>query len=305
MTFQSNEQNALFDNGQTRSVNNRSLNDIIRDLMVNGSIEITERDNGIIARAKELLPYGIRIYVHSVTSRNFDDNLVRIRALKDAGFDPVPHVAARRIQARNELRGFLEEAVKNYGVSRVLLIGGDVPDAAGPYNDAISVLRDGVIEESGISEVGFAAYPEGHEHISKVLLTEGLNEKLHLAEGIGLGTYVITQFSFVPSRIVEYCSMLQRDFPETSVYVGIFGPTDSEQLARYARMCGVSTSIRALNDQGFKTAKLVTHTDPDNQLETIARYCTARDTCNIAGIHIFSFGGLIKTGQWMHRMYCN
>ena len=59
-----------------------------------------------------------------------------------AGFDPVPHIAARLIRSRSEIREFLTEAVRNYGVSRVLLIGGDSVEVKGPYPDAGAVLAE-------------------------------------------------------------------------------------------------------------------------------------------------------------------
>lgn len=288
---------------QSRANDKQRLQMISKDLVVNGSIEIRHRFSESVAQAREDLPYGMRIYIRSLHDQTVAASLDRIKALHEAGFDPVPHIAARRIKSRDELQDFLSTAVRDYGVSRVLLIGGDIAEVKGPYNDASAVLMDGVLEANGIREIGLAAYPEGHVRIANERLHQILQDKLELVARIGLGTYIVTQFSFVPARVVDFCAMLSRRFPETSIYVGIAGPTEPAKLVNYANICGVSASIRAMTDLGLKAAQVVSHTEPGSQLEAVARYCAARETCNVTGIHVFSFGGFIKSSQWMHRLY--
>jgi methylenetetrahydrofolate reductase (NADPH) len=283
----------------------RSVQAIVRDLIVNGSIEIRNDFSESVRQAREDLPYGMRIYIRSLHDQTVAASLDRLRALHASGFDPVPHVAARRIRSRGELKEFLETSVRECGVTRVLLIGGDIPEPLGPYRDAGSVLVDGVLEAAGIREVGLAGYPEGHARIPRDRLQPILRHKLQLAAHRGLGAYVVTQFSFVPARVVDFCAMLSRDAPEAAVYVGVAGPTAPEKLAAYAKLCGVSPSIRALTVQGFQTPRLVSHTEPEAQLDAVARYCAARAACNVAGVHIYGFGGFITSSQWMRRLYSN
>lgn len=291
------------EDGMKIEAGKQRLKEIARDLIVNGSIEIRNTTLAKVRQGRELLPYGVRVYVRSLHNQDPGVSLDTIRILAGAGFDPVPHIAARWIRSRGELSDFLSEAVRSYGVRRVLLIGGDISEVMGPYTDAGAVLADGVLESTGIREIGFAAYPEGHAVISKAVLADALAQKLQLAANSGFGSYIVTQFSFVPSRIVDFCALMSRKYPETSVYVGIAGPTDPDNLTRYANICSVSASIRALTEQGFKAAKLISYTDPEAQLEAVARYCAARESCNVTGIHVFSFGGFIKSSQWMHRIY--
>jgi len=101
--------------------------------------------------------------------------------------------------------------------------------------------------------------------------------------------------------VVEYCATLARTAPDVSVYVGIAGPTDPVALARYAQRCGVSVSLRALRNLGTGIAKLVSHTDPHEQARTVARYSLSREPSNVVGIHLFSFGGAVRTAQWMRE----
>jgi hypothetical protein len=63
----------------------------------------------------------------------------------------------------------------------------------------------------------------------------------------------------------------------------------------------VSASLRALQAQGLNAVRLVTHTDPGDQLAAIAHYCGAHAHCNVVGVHLFTFGGVTGAAGWMNR----
>ena len=83
--------------------------------------------------------------------------------------------------------------------------------------------------------------------------------------------------------------------------MGLAGPTNPIALLRFAQRCGVSASLRALRAQGMDAVRLVTHTDPADQLAAIARYCAVHADCNVVGIHLFTFGGVTASAGWMNR----
>ena len=274
----------------------------IADLIAYGSIEMRAhrpQDAGDIAA---LLPVGTRVYVNHLPRHTLADSLLALKAVREAGLEPVPHMAARRIASREEAKSFLQRAVQEAGVREVLLIAGDERKPLGPYTDSIALLREGLLGECGVQEVGIGGYPEGHPHISRGALGEAMTEKLRIAAEQGLGSYVLTQFSFAPGRIVEYCAELARGFPGVSIYIGLAGPTDAMALLRFAQRCGVSASLRALRDQGFGAVKLVMHTDPREQLVAFAHYCLGQATCNVVGVHVYSFGGVAETVAWMNEI---
>ena len=277
------------------------LHDVASELVTNGSIELSTRVDRRITQAAELLPRGTSVYVPWLPGRNMSSNLDAMQKLHAAGFEPVPHLAARSIGTSGELHEYLERLVRDFGVHRVLIVGGDRATALGPYPDSAAVLREGALAGVGIHEVGVAGYPEGHPKIPAVALHDDLQLKQELAARHGLGLEVVTQFSFAPSRIIEYCAMLARTAPEVPVYVGMAGPTRNSQLLQYARYCGVSASLRALASLGVKAATLASHTDPDEQLAALAHHCAARESCNVIGVHLFSFGGFVASAQWMRR----
>jgi methylenetetrahydrofolate reductase (NADPH) len=269
------------------------------ELIAAGSLEISPRELHHAGEVAALVPANTCVYVPSLPGLPLGRTLEAVAALRGAGLDAVPHVSARRIVERDEFRTFLKRAVSEHGVHRVMLIGGDEPRPKGPYADSLQILQEGVLAECGIREIGVAGYPEGHPRISSALLHEALKRKIALAKEQALGLYIVTQFSFAPAREVEYCAELERSFPSIPVYVGIAGPTDAAALARYAQRCGVSASLRALRTLGSGIARLVTHTDPSEHALALARFSGARESSNVIGVHLYSFGGVVRTAQWM------
>ncbi len=225
-------------------------------LIASSSVEMFPREVALARAASELLPPGTRVYVPFLPHQPLDALLDTACALRAAGFEPVPHVAARRIDSRQSLRRFLEHAVRDAVVQRLMLIAGDVPEPRGPYADSIALLRDGAPAEAGVREIGVAGYPEGHPRIGQKALDEAFEAKIALACVQRLRIHVVTQFSFAPARIVEYCATLARRAPSVPVYAGVVGPVGLLTLLRYAQRCGVSVSLRALRSLGVGAAKL-------------------------------------------------
>ena len=272
----------------------------VSELLVAGSLEISPRELHRAAEVAALLPTTTCAYLPSLPGLPLARTLEAVAALRAAGLDPVPHVSARRILNGDEFRAFLKEAVAKHGVHRVLLLGGDEPKPKGPFADSLEILESGLLADSGIREIGVAGYPEGHPRISN--LAESFERKRKLTSEQGLGMYVVTQFSFSPNRVVEFCARLARSAPDVSIYAGVAGPTDPVALARYAQRCGVSVSLRALRTLGSGIARLVTNADPREQLTALARYSLQREPSNVVGVHLYSFGGALKTASWMREL---
>src|SRR5436190_4007087 len=273
---------------------------VAAELVACGSLEMGADAPDDARRIAELLPSGTPVYVNHLPAGPLADTLPALIALAQAGLEPVPHVAVRRIAARAEAEAFLRQAVQQAGVRKVLLIGGDVPEPLGPYAEGAALLRDGVLAGCGLQQVGLPGYPEGHPRIASATLAAALTEKLALAHGQGLGAYVVTQFSFAPNRIVEYCADLARRAPDVPVYVGLAGPSSPVTLLRYAQRCGVSASLRALQAQGMGAVRLFTNVDPSDQLVALARHAHTGSASNVVGVHLYSFGGVATTAHWIN-----
>ncbi|MBV1696300.1 MAG: methylenetetrahydrofolate reductase, partial [Hyphomicrobiales bacterium] len=207
----------------------------VGDLIVTGSLELGAHRPDDARDIAELLPAGTPVFINHLPRHGLDDTLRGVLAVARAGLTAVPHIAARRVTGTRALDDFLARAAGDGGVRKVLVLGGDAPDAAGPHMDAESLLASGRFEAAGIREVAFAAYPEGHPRIATEALTSSLDRKLALAQSLGLGASVVTQFSFNPSRIVELAVDLQRRAPSVPVIVGVPGPTSPASLMRFAQ----------------------------------------------------------------------
>jgi len=285
----------------TRLPSDASLAQTIADLLISGSLEMGVQQSTEVQRIAALLPAGARVYINHPARHSLAQLVEGLKAIRTAGLDPVAHIAARRLASRGELHSFLERAAGDAGLSKVLVLGGDVPHPVGPYTSGLDLLREDVFRRYGIREVGLPGYPEGHPQMPRAVIEQALADKVMTVAAQGLAAYVVTQFSFAPARVIAYCAELARILPAIPVYVGLAGPTEARTLLRFAQICGVSASLRALGAQGMGAIRLFTHTDPGEQLTALAHYCIGRAACNITGAHLFSFGGVTNTAAWIHR----
>ena len=197
-------------------------------------------------------------------------------ALAEAGLEPVPHVAARRVASRAEVEAFLKQAVRLAGVRKVLLIGGDVAEPLGPYADGAALMRDGLLAGCGVQQVGLPGYPEGHPRIATATLAAALAEKLALAGAQGprrLRRHAVLVRAQPHRRILRRSRAPRR--PTCRSMSACAGPTSPRTLLRYAQRCGVGASLRALQAQGMGAVRLFTHVDPTDQLTALARHMRA------------------------------
>jgi len=271
----------------------------VSSLLKNSSIELSTNGEAAIRGASEILPPGMSVYVPKMPRETLSDKLVQIRLLRKYGLNPIPHIVARQLSSEAELSNFLADAVRLGEVHRVLVIGGDDKASRGPFRDSADVLASGIFTNFGIRAVDVAGYPDGHPEISSDILLADLESKVVIAKNQGFGLNVVTQFSFVPDNIVAYCADLAKTVPEVPVYAGLVGPTSPTKLLRFAKICGVGTSIRAANKLGMNALKLATHANPDRQFEILAKHKDANETGNLAGIHLFSFGGFVDSSTWL------
>lgn len=275
-----------------------------RALLAQSSIELTTNGREAIEAAARHLPSGTRVYVPKMPRQTLDDKLVQISLLHELGLEPVPHIVARQLGSRLELSDFLARATGDCGVRRVLVIGGDQQQEAGPFPASVAVIASGLLQEAGITHVDVAGYPDGHPDIAQKTLRADFDLKRQLADEQNLQLGIVTQFSFAPAGIADFCSAIARRAPNVPVYAGIPGPTNPKQLLRYARICGVSTSIKAANLLGLNAVRLALHSSPDRQLETLAGSRSLGEAGQLAGVHVFSFGGFVESAEWLARSLC-
>ena len=110
--------------------------------LASASVEIASR-SAQIEELRENFDPGLDVTVTFLPGDDYRDNVGIATALRRAGFNPVPHVAAREFASREALDDYLARARSEAGVLRVLLIAGDVARARGPSNRASTFARAG------------------------------------------------------------------------------------------------------------------------------------------------------------------
>ncbi len=260
------------------------------------SLEATRPTADELARLRDIAPAGMALYLSRVPAETMREQADTVAAVQRAGYEPVAHIAARRVTSEQELRDFLARVCGEAGMRRALVIAGDSAQL-GPYADALAVIQSGHLQDAGLNEIGIAGYPEPHPSIPAEALHAAMQDKIAAAVEAGLRLHIVTQFSFDGSAIVGWLQALRARGVTAPVKVGMAGPTKLTSLLRYAARCGVKASVQGLaSGAAAALAGQVgrQNVGPDRIVEALA----AAEGLGDAAPHYFSFGGLNDTARY-------
>ena len=245
--------------------------------MIPTRIEIIPSE-GIVEKVTAAVPLSTTLTITCLPHHGIERTMRTAVQLSVLGYRVVPHLAARSLHNRAELTGIIRDCTVA-GIGEVFAVGGDAPQAAGPYANGGELLRDIVEISGGQMAVGVAGYPEGHPGIGSPQLLESLLAKQELASS------VVTQMCFSADRIRSYTAMLRREGVTLPVLAGIAGPVQRTRLITLATKIGVGTSLRFLSRKGPLARRLLSgeHYSPG----TLINQLTAQPV--IDGIHLYSF----------------
>jgi len=261
--------------------------------------EVTTRDEAVIQAIADYLPAGSEVFIASLPKEPLERQIEAARQLRAGGMQPIPHIVARNVIDRAELDWLLGALSKDAGVDRALILAGDRDKPEGDYPDALSLLQSGLLQEHGIRHVRLSAYPEGHPRIADDRLLKARADKLAAAESAGLAVELVSQFCFDPAPILAYAEDLRAAGVVAPLRVGVAGPASRKTLLRYAILCGVGPSMRALKERGDLTRHAMGGDTPQALLAEIARVAEARPELKLSGAHFFTFGSLPATVSWV------
>jgi methylenetetrahydrofolate reductase (NADPH) len=268
----------------------------IAALIGNCSIELSPRDEYAGEALRKLLDPGATVFVNHPHSVTHHDIVAACTRLRRAGFNPVPHVAVRRLASFTQASDFLQRAVSDAEVARILLIGGD-ESPVGPFRAVLDLLGTGVVERQGIRHVSFAGYPEGHPAIDASALDGALQAKVTLAERSGLDVLLVTQFGFEAEPILRWIASQRERGVTCPVHVGIAGPARVATLAKFAVRCGIGASLRALARGHTAFARIMVEAGPDALISELAT--GESEQAPLGGLHIFTIGGVRRVADWI------
>jgi methylenetetrahydrofolate reductase (NADPH) len=265
-------------------------------LLAGASLELSSRDPAEIDACADLLEPGTAVYISMPPGQTYHGTVALATRLRRAGFCPVPHVAARRIVSRDALDEYLARAAGEASVDSALVIAGDSDRASGPFESSLALLETGLFQHHGVVHIGVAGYPEGHPRIAASVLDAALAAKKGLARRAGLDLQIVTQFCFESEPILVWAAKVKgHGLP---VRIGLSGPASLPRLLRFAMLCGIGNSVRALKARPQAITRLLVEAGPEAVVRDVARPGGAP----IAGVHFFSFGGLIRTARWLRAV---
>lgn len=260
------------------------------------SIELTPRHVLGKADLLEWLSPGTVVYVPYLPNADYADTIAACHHLCGEGLAPVPHVPARAIQSLDHARGWLDQ-LQAIGVTRLMLIAGDNGHPAGPFKDTLALLQSGLLTEYRFA-LGVAGHPDGHPAADHATLIDALRFKRDYAAVTGTRMWIVTQFAFEADTFTGWLQSAGDAVAPLPVWFGIAGPTSLRALMSYAAKCGVGVSARALLRHP-ETARLLRAWTPDGLVHALARYQAEHPLSLFRGIHIFPFGGLKRSAQWL------
>ena len=271
----------------------------IRAFMARCSFEATRPDAKDVTALKELLNAGDQIYISAVPNRPVAESVASARAIRLAGLEPVPHLAARHFASLGDCAIALERLSGEAGVNTIMLIGGDANRPAGDVTCAQDVINSGMLTKYGIDTIGLAGYPEVHPRIGADELEAALVTKLASAQSQGLDVHIVTQFCFDAKPIIRWIDWLRARGIYLPVKVGLAGPTPISTWLNYARRCGVRASASALASRTGLVNHLFKAISPDPIISQLAELAAERKYVDVSA-HMFSFGGIDATARWLH-----
>jgi methylenetetrahydrofolate reductase (NADPH) len=268
-------------------------------LLSSASVEVSSRGNQL-QELSDNVARGTDVTITFLPGDNYRHNLETASALRRAGFNPVPHIAAREMPSREALDDFLTRARGEADVTRILLIAGDVAAAKGPFKSSLDVAASGLIEARGIADVSVAGHPEGHPFLDEDAAFESLAAWREWGRRTGIHVNVVTQFCFESAPILGWIGGLNAHGIELPVIVGLAGPATPATLTKFALRCGIGNSMRALRGQIGRFGRLLIDTGPDDVVRGL-QSAPPGATAPIAGFHLFPFGGLRKSADWLRN----
>jgi len=266
-------------------------------LLSSASVEVSSRGHQLAELRDHFAP-GTDVTITFLPGDNYRHNVETAAALRRAGYNPVPHIAAREMASREALDDFLARLRGAADVMRIVLISGDTALARGPFKSSLDVCASGLLEARGIARLSVAGHPEGHPYLETAEALDVLDARREWGRERKIHVDVMTQFCFESAPMLGWIGGLHARGIQLPVIVGLAGPATPATLMKFALRCGIGNSMRAVRSQIGRFGRLLTDTGPDEVMRGLQSAPEAA-TAAIAGFHLFPFGGLRKSGDWL------
>jgi methylenetetrahydrofolate reductase (NADPH) len=261
------------------------------------SLEMTAKDVASLREASPAIPADTPVAVTFLPGEEAEARIATTVAVRELGFEPMPHFSARRIGSQDDFEAYLHAVVKRAGVRRCFVIAGDPAHAEGPFADSTSLIATGAFERAGIKAIGIGGHPEGHPVMSAQQCWDVLGTKIAEIDRRGMAALVVTQFSFDPEAVMRWLADLRMRGIDTPVRIGIPGPASIKALLRFAARCGVGASASVMRKYGISLTNLIGSAGPDKLVDQFASQLGEEH--GRIRLHFYPFGGLVRTVDWI------
>jgi len=200
-----------------------------------------------------------------------------------------PHISARLVESHAQVKDILTR-VKDLGMKEIFIVGGDSPEAAGPFKASYDLLM-AFRELDSDFRFGITAYPEGHPSIPNEVLAEDLRKKAAYAN------FMSTQLCFEANTIKTWLESVRNEGIDIPLQVGSAGVVDMMKLMKISTRIGVGDSIRYFSKHAGTVMKLMTGYKPTDLLDDLTPLF-GDPFYNIEAFHIYTFNNLEKTELW-------
>ncbi len=267
------------------------------------SIEVSPKQAIEFADLPGLFPSGTRVYITDVGTDSAETLTKGAKRVRDLGYCPVPHFASRRLTSAQVLKDRVSMLTNEAGVTDVLIIGGGLDRPAGPFTSTMEVLETAEFDRQGITDIGVAGHPESSPDYSEEVAYEALRLKKNFAIRTDARMRIVTQFGFDAEKFIGWADGLKDAGIDMPVHLGVAGPAKITTLVKYAAMCGVGNSISFLKKRGSALATLATGFSPESVVGPIESHVQSKiqaaEQTAIRQIHVFPFGGVKKSAEWL------
>ncbi|MDE2561420.1 MAG: methylenetetrahydrofolate reductase [Sphingomonadales bacterium] len=262
------------------------------------SLEMTAKDEPKLREAAPLIPAETPVAITFLPGEDVEARVAATVAVRELGFEPMPHFSARRILSTDDFEGYLKAVVEKAGVKRCFIVAGDPPEPQGPYSDTSALIATGAFERAGVQAIGIGGHPEGHPNMSVAECWDVLERKVAEIDRRGMAPLIVTQFGFDPDAFLAWLRELRARGIDCPVRIGVPGPAGIKRLLAYAARCGVGASTSVLRKYGISVTNLLGSAGPDKLVDAFARGLGAEH--GRVRLHFYPFGGMTKTLEWIH-----
>ena len=263
------------------------------------SIEVSPKQAVENTDLAGLFPPGTRVYITDVGTDSAAILTAGAKRVRDLGYCPVPHFASRRLTTIDALKLRVKMMAEEAGVSDVLVIGGGLERPNGEISSTMEVLESAEFDRYGITHIGVAGHPEGSPDFSDEVAIEALRLKKNFALRTDARIRIVTQFGFDADKFIAWADGLKLAGIDLPVHLGVAGPAKITTLIKFAAMCGIGNSISFLKKRGSALATLATGFSPESVVGPIETHVMNAEQTAIRQIHVFPFGGVKKSAEWL------